>query len=205
MIRSAAAAAVGVAAIAACPAAADPVVIDVRFTSAEVRLVGADGQHWRLSLVASAAGAAHTETPTSGDGQELVVSAVRCGSTGCVAAGSWRIALRDDEITVARDYSSARLRTVLFGQRLTADLTPTGPESGTVRVWIGGVPAGPGDAFATAARVVHADGNVRIGSVTCSAHDAVIGEELRVAEELPAPEPGAAPRGLLDGSGSRCL
>lgn len=206
MIRFAAVAAVGVAAVAAHPATADPVVTGVRFAAAEVRVAGADGHHWRLSLVATASGAAHTETPTSGDGQELAVSAVRCSAVGCAAAGSWRIALRDDEIVVAGDYSSASLRTTLFGQPLQADLKPTGTETGTVRVSIGGVPDGPGDALATAGRAVHAVGSVRIGSVTCSARDALIGEEVRVEEELPAPDrTSGAPRGLFGGSGPRCL
>lgn len=205
MIRFVAAAAVGIAAVAAYPAAADPVVTGVRFATAEVRVAGADGHHWRLSLLATASGAAHTETPTSGDGQELAVSALRCSTVGCAAAGSWRIALRDDEITVERDYSSASLRTTLFGQPLHADLKPTGPETGTVQVSIG-VPDGPGDPFATAGRVVHAAGSVRIGSVTCSARDALIGEEVRVEEELPAPgRTSDAPRGLFGGSGPRCL
>jgi hypothetical protein len=193
-------------AVAATQAHAAPVAYDARFLAAELRLVGADGADWRLLLHATQLGSARTETPTSGDAQELRVEAQRCPADTCQSAGSWRIALEDRQIEVSDDSTSARLEAVLFGRRLSLALTPTGLETGTVHIVVAGASAGPGEGYANIARTVRAGGPVTLGGLTCQAASGAIGQEVVVAEEaLPATGEQVAPAGLLDGdAAARC-
>lgn len=181
-------------------AQAAPVAYDARFLEAELRLIGSDGADWRLHLHGTQLGSARTETPTSSDPQALHVTAQRGAGDLCRPAGSWRVELTDDQIEVAEDSTSARVDAVLFGRRLSVALTPSGLETGTVRLVAGGASAAPGEGYLDVSRSVHAQGRVVLDALACAGTSAVIGQAVVVAEES-APPTGdqVAPVGLLDG------